>query len=98
MPLEDVGELTLKGLTQPVVAFNACRSRLPHRPSVSSKEAHRAFDWGRCAPSPSNPPMAEMGHEDPFPRPVPNGRCRFGQENFAGVRGNGREAPILVIR
>ena len=61
MPLEDVGELTLKGLTQPVVAFNACRSRLPHRPSVSSKEAHRAFDWGRCTPSPSNPPMAEMG-------------------------------------
>src|SRR6516164_11125221 len=28
-----------------------CRSRLPHRPSVSSKEAHRAFDCGRCTPS-----------------------------------------------
>ena len=35
-----------------------------------------------------------FGHEDPFPRPGPNGRCRVGQETFAGVRGNGRDAPI----
>jgi len=34
-----------------------------------------------------------MGHEDPFPRPRPNGRCRFGQETFGGVRDNGRDAP-----
>src|SRR5215469_18935262 len=38
------------------------------------------------------------GHEDPFPRPGPNGRCRFGQETFAGVRANGRDAPIAAIR
>jgi len=38
-----------------------CRSRLPHRPSVSSKAGHRAFDCGRCTPSPSSPQMAEMG-------------------------------------
>ena len=38
--------------------------------------------------------MAGVGHEDPFPRPGPNGRCRFGQETFAGVRGSGRDAPI----
>ena len=30
-----------------------------------------------------------MGHEDPFPRPGTNGRCRFGQQTFAGVRGMG---------
>jgi hypothetical protein len=35
-----------------------------------------------------------VGHEDPFPRPGPNGRCRFGEETFAGVRGNGREPAI----
>ena len=38
--------------------------------------------------------MAGLGHEDPFPRPGPNGRCRFAQETFAGIRGNGREAPM----
>ena len=38
-----------------------------------------------------------MGHEDPFPRPGPNGRCRFGQETFAGVRANGRDAPEAVF-
>ena len=38
-----------------------------------------------------------MGHEDTFPRPGPNGRCRFGQETFAGVRANGRDAPIAGI-
>ena len=26
------------------------------------------------------------------------GRCRFGQETFAGVRGNGRDAPIPAVR
>src|SRR5215472_5082148 len=26
----------------------------------------------------------------------PNGRCRFGQKTFAGVRGNGRDAPTTV--
>src|SRR6516162_5734521 len=29
-----------------------------------------------------------MGHEDPFPRPGPNDRCRFGQETFARVLAN----------
>ena len=41
--------------------------------------------------------MTEQGHDDPFPRPDPNGRCRFGQETFAGVRGNGRDAPIAAL-
>ena len=39
-----------------------------------------------------------LGHEDPFPRPGPNGGYRFGQETFAGVRGNGRDAPLPAIR
>src|SRR5215472_12913126 len=43
-------------------------------------------------------PVARTGHEDPFPRPGPNGRCRFGQETFAGVRGNGQDAPIADLR
>ena len=33
---------------------------------------------------------AGKGHEDPFPRPGPNGRCRFGQETFAGGMGETR--------
>jgi hypothetical protein len=37
--------------------------------------------------------MAVSGHEDPFPRPRPNGRCRLGRETCAGVRANGRDAP-----
>ena len=35
-----------------------------------------------------------MGHEDAFPRPRLNARCRFSQRIFAGTRGNGRDAPI----
>jgi len=57
------------------------------------------------APSPTLPRrssnqgwMAALGHEDPFPRPRPSGRYRFGQETFAGVRGNGRDAPLTDIR
>ena len=40
---------------------------------------------------------AASGHQHAFPRPGPNGRCRFGQETFAGVRGNGRDAPIADL-
>ena len=32
-----------------------------------------------------------------FPRPALSARCRSGQETFAGVRGNGRDAPSAVI-
>ena len=42
-------------------------------------------------------PSGALGHEDPFPRPGPNGRCRFSQETFPGTRGNGRDAPIAAI-
>jgi len=43
---------------------------------------------------------AGLGHEDPFPRTGPNGRCRFGQETFAEVRGMGetRRKRSLVER
>src|ERR1700730_11926819 len=37
--------------------------------------------------------MAGVGHEDAFPRPRLSARCRFGQGNFTGTRGNGRDAP-----
>ena len=39
-----------------------------------------------------------MGHEDAFPRPTLNARCRFSQETFAGKRGNGRDAPTPAVR
>jgi adenylate cyclase len=38
MPLEEVGELTLKGLTQPVVAFNVAL--------VATQPALRVIDGG----------------------------------------------------
>jgi hypothetical protein len=41
--------------------------------------------------------MAGLGHEDAFPRPRLSGRCRFSQGTFAGVHGNGRNAPKAAI-
>jgi hypothetical protein len=38
--------------------------------------------------------MTGSGHEDAFPRPTLSARCRFSQGTFAGMRGNGRDAPI----
>ena len=38
------------------------------------------------------------GHEDAFPRPKANARCRFSQRTFAGPRSNGRNAPIPAVR
>ena len=37
--------------------------------------------------------MAAKGHEDAFRRPTLSARCRFSQGTFAGMRGNGRDAP-----
>jgi hypothetical protein len=42
--------------------------------------------------------MTASGHEDPFPRPGPNGRCRFGRETFTETRGNGRDPPVPADR
>jgi len=42
--------------------------------------------------------MTEEGHEERFPPPRLNGRCRFGQATFIGTHGNERDAPILAIR
>jgi hypothetical protein len=38
-----------------------------------------------------------MEHQDAFPRPRLNARCRFSQGTFAGARGNGREAPKAAV-
>ena len=38
-----------------------------------------------------------MGHEDPFPPPGPSGQCRFSEETFAGVRGDGQDASRAAI-
>ena len=42
--------------------------------------------------------MTAQGHEDAFPRLRLSARCRFSQGTFAGTWGNGRDAPIPVIR
>jgi hypothetical protein len=42
--------------------------------------------------------MTEMGHEDPFPPPELSAGYVIRQETFAGTHGNGRDAPIPVIR
>ena len=39
-----------------------------------------------------------MGQDDPFPPPRLNGRCRFSEGTFAGMRGNGRDAPMPAVR
>jgi len=42
-------------------------------------------------------PMTPMGHEERFPPPRLSACCRFSQGTFAGVRGNGRDAPKPAI-
>ena len=42
--------------------------------------------------------MTSLGHEDQFPPLRLSARYPFGQETFAGVRGNGRDAPIGAVR
>jgi hypothetical protein len=37
--------------------------------------------------------MAGVGHEERFPSPRLNGRCRLGQATFIGTLGNGQDAP-----
>src|SRR5215471_12663525 len=54
-------------------------------------------NWARPDPRGGCPamgiPTAILGHEDAFPRPTLNVRCRFSQGPFARTRGNGRDAP-----
>jgi len=38
----------------------------------------------------------QMGHEDQFPRPRPDGRCRSGDATFAGIGGKEEDAPIVL--
>jgi len=42
--------------------------------------------------------MIVVHKRERFPLQSARGRCRFGQGTFAGVRGNGRDAPIPAIR
>jgi hypothetical protein len=42
--------------------------------------------------------MTAMGHEDQFRLSKQSVCCRFGQETFAGMRGNGRDAPKAAVR
>jgi hypothetical protein len=38
-----------------------------------------------------------MGHEERFPRTRLSARCRFRKETIAGMRRNGRDAPIRTL-
>ena len=42
--------------------------------------------------------MAASGHEDQFPRPSLNDRCRLGEETFARMGGKEEHAPIPAVR
>jgi hypothetical protein len=42
--------------------------------------------------------MAAMGQQHQFPPPEASARYRFGQETFAGTRGNAQGAPFPAIR
>jgi hypothetical protein len=42
--------------------------------------------------------MAHLGHEDQFPLPSLNDRCRLGEETFAGMGDKEEHAPIPGIR
>jgi len=46
----------------------------------------------RRAMVPLAPRMTGSGHEDAFPPPTLNARCRFSQGTFAGTRSNSRRA------
>ena len=41
--------------------------------------------------------MTVLGHEERFPPPRRNGRCRFGQATFIGTPGNERDAPTADV-
>jgi len=38
-----------------------------------------------------------MGHEERFPRPKLSAGCGFGKETIAGMRRNGRDAPVADL-
>jgi hypothetical protein len=42
--------------------------------------------------------MAAMGHEERFPPTRLSAGCGFRKETIAGMRRNGRDAPIPAIR
>jgi hypothetical protein len=42
--------------------------------------------------------MTASGHEDQFPPPSLNDRCRLGEPTFAGMGGNELNAPIPAVR
>jgi len=41
--------------------------------------------------------MTEEGHQDQFAPTSPSVGCAFDQETFAGMHGNGEEAPIAAF-
>ena len=75
MPLEEVGALTLKGLTQPVVAFNVpasvagCRRCLVGGNRVATMHRPKGQKPARCP----GRAMSARGQQDPFPERRPNG-------------------------
>ena len=75
-------ELIYRPSTINRLSFGACRE---------SHERAAFLIKGRSAINRGEGPL---WHEDPFPRPGPNGRCQFGEETFADTRRGDRVAPI----
>ena len=42
--------------------------------------------------------LTAVGQLERFPRPSPSGCYRLGQATFVGMHGNGRDAPLPVVR
>jgi hypothetical protein len=73
------------------------RNRLTAQPRLTKWcgiECQLPFPTGIAATGEGND---GLGHEDPFPRQMLNGWCRFGQGTFAGAHGNERDAPIADL-
>ena len=53
--------------------------------------------WARTEPLRFRLGNGAMGHQDQFVPTSPNVGCAFGQETFAGMHGNGDEAPFAAV-
>ena len=83
----------------------APRGFLPGRLLDAGPQSARQLSrWaGIRNPSPTEPTQAAAAngscrHGQRFPPPKLNAGCRFRKETIAGMRRNGRDAPIPVVR
>jgi hypothetical protein len=68
--------------------------KLGHNTSRATRECRAATQGGRSI---ALHRRSAVGHEDAFPRPRLSARCRFRKETIAGMRRNGRDAPLPAV-